>query len=157
MIFSCFELFFSSWSYSHFDCCLHIFKYRRCFNYHWWSTKCFNCKRPNVIKFLSQWFECFSIFYSLFIVLKNIMYFWCFPFRIANSGISFGTFMLHMVPACLLVGLCTYLMLRFVLYRKLEESIKDEDIDAIKREIVIWNKTLQSVNSLSREERQVSS
>ena len=65
--------------------------------------------------------------------------------------------MLHMVPACLLVGLCTYLMLRFVLYRKLEESIKDEDIDAIKREIVIWNKTLQSVNSLSREERQVSS
>lgn len=65
--------------------------------------------------------------------------------------------MLHMVPACLLVGLCTYLMLRFVLYRKLEESIKDEDIDAIKREIIIWNKTLQSVNSLSREERQVSS
>ena len=63
--------------------------------------------------------------------------------------------MVHLAPACLLVGIATWLMLRFILYRKLEEEKKDEEIDTLMREINIWNKTLQSINSLSREENQV--
>ena len=63
--------------------------------------------------------------------------------------------MLHMTPVCIIVGLCTYLMLRFILYRKLEDEKEDEEIHALQHEIIIWNKTLQSINSLSKEEQQV--
>ena len=63
--------------------------------------------------------------------------------------------MLHMTPVCIIVGLCTYLMLRFILYRKLEDEKEDEEIHALQHEIIIWNKTLLSINSLSREEQQV--
>ena len=81
------------------------------------------------------------------------MTFWFYS--IAAAGVSFVSFMIHMVPACLIVGIVTWLMLRFILYRKLEEEKKDEEIDTLMREINIWNKTLQSINSLSREENQV--
>ena len=60
-----------------------------------------------------------------------------------------------MAPVCIIVGLFTYLMLRFILYRKLEDEKEDEEIHALQHEIIIWNKTLQSINSLSREEQQV--
>ena len=46
-------------------------------------------------------------------------------------------------------------MLRYVIYRKLEDEKEDEEIHALRHEIVIWKKTLQSINTLSREEQQV--
>ena len=76
-------------------------------------------------------------------------------FRVIESGVTFSSFMLHMTPVCIIVGLCTYLMLRFILYRKLEDEKEDEEIHALQHEIIIWNKTLLSINSLSREEQQV--
>ena len=47
------------------------------------------------------------------------------------------------------------LMLRYIIYRKLEDEKEDEEIHALRHEIVIWKKTLQSINTLSREEQQV--
>ena len=63
--------------------------------------------------------------------------------------------MLHMAPICLIVAILAYLMLRFIIYRKLEDEKEDEEIHALRHEIVIWKKTLQSINTLSREEQQV--
>lgn len=71
------------------------------------------------------------------------------------SGVDFASFMLHMTPACILVGIGAYLMFRCALYRKLEHEKQDEEIDALQREINVWTKTLLSINSLSREEHQV--
>ena len=63
--------------------------------------------------------------------------------------------MLHMAPICVIVAILAYLMLRYVIYRKLEDEKEDEEIHALRHEIVIWKKTLQSINTLSREEQQV--
>ena len=63
--------------------------------------------------------------------------------------------MLHMAPICLIVAILAYIMLRFIIYRKLEDEKEDEEIHALRHEIVIWKKTLQSINTLSREEQQV--
>ena len=63
--------------------------------------------------------------------------------------------MLHMAPICVIVAILAYLMLRYIIYRKLEDEKEDEEIHALRHEIVIWKKTLQSINTLSREEQQV--
>ena len=60
-----------------------------------------------------------------------------------------------MAPICVIVAILAYLMLRYVIYRKLEDEKEDEEIHALRHEIVIWKKTLQSINTLSREEQQV--
>ena len=64
--------------------------------------------------------------------------------------------MLHVAPICVIIGFASYLTLRYILYRKLEDEKEDDEIHALQHEIIIWNKTLQSINSLSREEQQVS-
>ena len=60
-----------------------------------------------------------------------------------------------MAPICVIVAILAYLMLRYIIYRKLEDEKEDEEIHALRHEIVIWKKTLQSINTLSREEQQV--
>lgn len=76
---------------------------------------------------------------------------------IAASGISFASFTFHMLPCVVVVGVVNFFFLKYVLYRKLEDEAKEDDaeINGLRHEIVIWNRTAQSLSSFSKEESAV--
>ena len=46
---------------------------------------------------------------------------------VAESGVNFATFLLHVGPCVVLVGIANFFMLRF-LYRKLDQTDEDAEI-----------------------------
>ena len=70
---------------------------------------------------------------------------------IAASGINFASFTIHMLPCVLVVGMANFALLRFM-YRKLEDNKEDTEIRDLRHEVIIWNRTAQSLSNFSKEE-----
>ena len=74
--------------------------------------------------------------------------------NIIAEGISFASFTLHMVPCILICCFASFFAVK-LLNGKLSDGKEEAEIRDIKHEIVIWNKTAQSLSNFSKEEAAV--
>ncbi|XP_063987100.1 P protein-like [Diachasmimorpha longicaudata] len=72
---------------------------------------------------------------------------------VVNAGVDFGTFVLHMSLGVLIVALVVYAQLRFI-FRDVSVLGFDEpqDVQDLRHEIAIWQRTAASLSSYSKDE-----
>ncbi|CAH1107707.1 unnamed protein product [Psylliodes chrysocephalus] len=75
---------------------------------------------------------------------------------VIKSGINFGIFTLHMATGTLLISFVVYIQIR-IMYRDMKYYRFDEpsEIEDLKREIAVWERTAASVSSYSKDENHV--